>query len=389
MNLAENIPYISREKINKNCIDYRFKILYSIGIISVIASHLSGKGSIELNIQGWFNYNTYHMPLFMFSAGYFYKSKNMNNTCDYIYKKFKRLIFPIYLYNCFYGIYIQFLGKFGFNTKIRPFTFSILFIEPLEGSGFRNIKPSWFSSTLFFVESYNILKRKIISFLLNELNESIYLIFDSIISIKSIILSNKGYNKYHIYMVILRIIHLNIYYELGIFYKKHIERILKNIRNDIYCLHIFTFKLCFHLYYSKAPFFYYGMSQYYNYSPFTVIIISILGIAFWLRISEILEPLIGKNFYVNIIADNTFSIMINHLFSIDILKFLFSFISKKTKYFKNFNFKRFYSLDSHYIFLPNNVLQTGILYFLSCLALPIIIQKIINKIKYKIFSFIL
>ena len=52
MNLAENIPYISREKINKNCIDYRFKILYSIGIISVIASHLSGKGSIELNIQG-------------------------------------------------------------------------------------------------------------------------------------------------------------------------------------------------------------------------------------------------------------------------------------------------------------------------------------------------
>ena len=124
-------------------------------------------------------------------------------------------------------------------------------------------------------------------------------------------------------MVILRIIHLNIYYELGIFYKKHIERILKNIRNDIYCLHIFTFKLCFHLYYSKAPFFYYGMSQYYNYSPFTVIIISILGIAFWLRICEIFEPVLGKSYYINLIADNTYSIMMNHLLALDIIKFIF------------------------------------------------------------------
>ena len=145
-------------------------------------------------------------------------------------------------------------------------------------------------------------------------------------------------------------------------------------------------KLFFHLYYSRAPSFYYGESQYYNYSPFTVIIISILGISFWLRISEILEPILGQNFYVNIIADNTFSIMINHGLAIDLVKTFFAIISKYTKYCSDFNFKKYFALETSYIFIPNNVLQTGIIYLLSSLVFPIYIQIIINKIKNKIWK---
>ena len=90
MKNAEDFTLISSKKLNDNLkpyIDYRFKIIYTIGILSVIASHLVGKGSIELNIQGWFNYNTFHMPLFMFSAGYFFKNKNVNYAWIYIKKK--------------------------------------------------------------------------------------------------------------------------------------------------------------------------------------------------------------------------------------------------------------------------------------------------------------
>ena len=60
---------------NKYNIDYRFKIIYFIDIICVILSHCKRKASIELNIQGWFEYTTFHMPLFMFTAGYFFKKK--------------------------------------------------------------------------------------------------------------------------------------------------------------------------------------------------------------------------------------------------------------------------------------------------------------------------
>ena len=48
-----------KENFNKATIkiDYRFKIVYAIAILSVISDHCRGKGSIEFNIQGWFNYN--------------------------------------------------------------------------------------------------------------------------------------------------------------------------------------------------------------------------------------------------------------------------------------------------------------------------------------------
>lgn len=373
---------------NKNNIDYRYKIVYAIAMISVIAEHCRGRGSIELNIQDWFKYSSYHMPLFMFAAGYFYKSKYVNQTFSYIFKKFKKLIIPIYLYNFFYGFYIQALKKLGFRNNIRPFSFSIIFIEPLGGCGFKHITPSWFSSSLFYVEVYNILKRKSITFLRLEIHESIYFIIDLIISYISILLSNKGYNKITLYMHILRFSHLNIYYELGIYFNKHLEKKAKSIRSDIYFINIFILKLLFHLYYSNAPSFYYGMCIYDNYSPFTVITISILGIAFWIRLCEILDPILGKNYYVNVIADNTFSIMINHSLALDIIRTIFAVISKYTKFCQNFDFNRYYSMEMAYIYIPNNVAQSGIIYFLGCLIIPIIMQKLINKIKKNFFNYI-
>ena len=387
-----NIDYynslIINEKtiLNRPKVNYRFKIVYAIAMLSVIASHCRGKGSIEFNIQGWFNYGSFHMPLFMFSAGYFFKNKNVNHTCLYIYGKFKRLIIPIYLYNIFYGFYNHLLKNIGFEN-IRPFSFRIIFIEPSIGKGYRNVLPSWFCSALFCVQVYNILKRKLTTTIFKKkTHELFYLIIDFFISSYSVILSNKGYNNITAYRIILRFTHLNIYYELGIFYKNDIEAFVENIKSDIYFIIIFTLKLLFHLYYSKEINFYYGASQYYNYSPLTVIIISILGISFWIRICRILEPILGTIFYINIIADNTYSIMINHLAAIDIIKMFFAFISKKTHYCKNFDFKRFYLFDSSYIYIPNNVRQSGILYFISSLYIPIIIQKAIDNIK-KIINF--
>ena len=389
----KKIEFLSDFKIIKNLekenakIDYRFKIIYAIAMISVIADHLRGQGSLELNIQGWFNYSSYHMPLFMFSAGYFFKSKNIRQLFNYTKRKFKRLILPLYEYNFFYGLIIQCMEKIGFK-HIRNFNFTIIFLEPLAGSGFHYIGPAWFSSNLFFVEVYNILKRKFIFLLTNKINEfePIYLAFDILMSFISVIISNKGYNKTFINIRILRFMHLNIYYELGIFYGKHLECIINQIPNDFYFLCIFSVKLCFHVFYSKTPVFFYGKSEYYGYNAFTVIIISILGILFWVRIANNLEPILGINFYINNIADNTFSIMINHLFVIHCVESFFLIISKTTKYCKDFNSVRFYSFDLRYIYIPNQVLQIGIIYFLNCLFIPIIIQKIINKLK-KIIKF--
>ena len=117
-NLLLEIKHKNKQLESK--IDYRFKIVYFIAMLSVISSHCNGKGSIELNIQGWMNYRSFHMPLFMFAAGYFFKNKNINNTFDYISRKFKKLILRIYLYNLFYGFYLQIL-KMILKIKYKTF----------------------------------------------------------------------------------------------------------------------------------------------------------------------------------------------------------------------------------------------------------------------------
>ena len=215
-------------------IDYRFKLLYSLAMMSVIAEHCRGKGSIELNMQGWFNYSSYHMPLFMFAAGYFFKQNNVNNSIKYTYNKFKKLIIPIFIYNFFYGFYIQFLKKLKFKNHTRSFSFKILFIEPFIGAGFKHITPSWFSATLFYVEVYNILKRKIFLTIFKfDLNELLYFVIDFVFSYYSVYLFNKGYNKKIFYIVVLRTAHLNIYYQLGILYKKTLEKNIQKINKRL------------------------------------------------------------------------------------------------------------------------------------------------------------
>ena len=100
------------------------------------------------------------------------------------------------------------------------------------------------------------------------------------------------------------------------------------------------------------------MSNYHKTEPLTVIMISFLGIFFWMRFCEIFEPILGKNFYINIIADNTYSIMINHSLSQDIIRYIFFFISKYTKYCKNFDKKRFFNMDPKYIYIPSSGCST-------------------------------
>ena len=371
----------SYKKIYLQKIDYRFKLLYAIGMISVICNHCMGTASLEFNLQGWFNYRSFHMPLFMFAAGYFFKESNVNNTKKYILLKIKKFLIPIYIYNIFYGLYIEIKKHFGYKNS--DLCFNTIFIKPLRGRGFLYINPAWFSIYLLYVEIYNILKRKFVSLFKIKLNEFIYFIIDFIFSYFTVIYSNKGYNKIILYNVILGFMHLNIYYQLGIFFRKILENYFKKINNDIYFIFIFLSKLCIHIYYKKEPGFYYGGANFYNYPPFIVIFISILGIFFWLRICEIFEPALGKSYYINLIADNTYSIMINHLLALDIIKFIFFLIKKYTKFCNDFNVKKYTNMDVFYFYIPYKIKQIGIFYFLNCFIFPILFEKIKNFLKYK------
>ena len=77
----------------------QFRILSALGIIFVVAGHL-GYNVFELG--GLFPYYSFHVFIFLFVAGYFYKEEAETNILHYILKKCRSLLLPY-----FDGIYFM------------------------------------------------------------------------------------------------------------------------------------------------------------------------------------------------------------------------------------------------------------------------------------------
>lgn len=66
-------------------IDYRFKILYAIGMVIIVAGHC-WNGGISLFYE-WFPPYAFHLPLFAFASGYFYKNSHEGGAKSIFGKK--------------------------------------------------------------------------------------------------------------------------------------------------------------------------------------------------------------------------------------------------------------------------------------------------------------
>lgn len=113
----------------------------------------------------------------------------------------------------------------------------------------------------------------------------------------------------------------------------------------------------------------------------TPIIASITGILFWLKISEVLEPVLGDNKIVNYISNNTYDIMQHHLFWIFLTNFIIFEISGILN-LKGFNVSRFRS--TIYYAYTFGVSQVQIIYTIICIAMPVLVRYSYEKLSVKI-----
>lgn len=90
----------------------QFRILSALGIIFVVAGHL---GYRAFDLGGLFPYYSFHVYIFLFVSGYFYKEEAEKNIGRYIKKKCIALLVPYFFLNLFYGILAQILHKVGFS----------------------------------------------------------------------------------------------------------------------------------------------------------------------------------------------------------------------------------------------------------------------------------
>lgn len=362
------------EPETKPTVDYRFKIIYALAMIMVVGGHCFG-GGIDINFSAWFPAYELHLALFMFSAGYFYKKSSESNVKKYIIKKIKKLIIPLYIYNFIYGIIVQLLKLKGFKIG-SELSIRTLFIDQITtGHQFRYNLGGWFVIPLFMIEIYNILLRKIFAKI--NLPEYIYFLINILLGAIGNYISYKGYNTGW-WLVLARMMHFLPYFGLGIFYKNCFEEYEKKISTEHLLLLIFIVKSYMLIAGCKQSFSPAWCNDF-SKNPFTPIIVAFLGIFFYMRLATILEPVIGKNKYLNLIADNTYSIMINHFIFFMGVKTLFAIISKLTDHCSGFDWVK-YKTDIWYYYIPKGT-QSLIIYLAAGIIGPISIQLLINRIK--------
>lgn len=352
-------------------INQQFLLLQAIGIVLVVIGH---KGGISLFFD-WFPAYSFHMPLFIFISGYFYKNENDKNLRNFILNKVNKLIIPYFIWNFIYGVIIYILKLKDIVIFGEDFSFRNLFIEPwIGGHQFIFNLAAWFVLALFIVQIIYILVRWLYRRIYFK-NEYILLGILLVIGCLAIINANegniKGWN-----LTIIRAMFLLPIYHMGYLYKEKLEQ-KDNLNNWIYFFFLFIIQFILIKKYRSLAFTVVWFNDFNRNNILLPYITSITGIMFWLRISRIMLPSIKDSKIISYIGKNTWTVMMHHIFIFFLINLIISLIAPSIG-LQGFDYNKF-RRDIYYTYTPG-VEQFKFFYVVAGIFVPLGIKYIFNKL---------
>ena len=364
-----------------------FCILSALAIIMVAAGHL---GYSILTLGELFPYYSFHIPLFMFISGYFYRESEEEHPIQYIKKKVFRLLVPYLIWNLVYGIVASVMRTCGF-TMGETVSFRTLFIEPfLHGYQFIYNYASWFVPVLFVVEILNLFARLVIRQLgkgfTNYLSQSqcdwsaatewIMLIGSLIVGMVTVQLAIGGH-VWGNYKAAGRILFLFPCYQMGRFYHEKLEK-HDTLGNLPYFAIVVTVQTLLNICCRGLAFSSVWCTGFAN-GPVIPYVTSVTGIAFWLRIARVLTPVAGDSREVRYLGRNTYAVMMHHVMVFMLIKAVIAGIAANTGLCGDFDFEQFYT-NIDYIYLVRGSEQFKMVYLALGVILPLALQYGLGRV---------
>ncbi len=196
-----------------------FGVLSALAILMIVAGHL---GYDILTVGGLFPYYSFHVPLFLFISGYFYREEEEDDPFVYLKKKAKRLLLPYFIWNVVYGVIAWALRAFGGFSMGEAISLKTLFLSPfLNGYQFIYHYAAWFVPVLFLIEVMNLCMR----LLLKRLHcHSEWLILLGTLAVGMLVVQFAIEGRvWGLYKTPGRILFLYPCFQMGQFYKKKLE----------------------------------------------------------------------------------------------------------------------------------------------------------------------
>lgn len=354
--------------------NWQFRILYFWAILFVVCGH-AGLNNIGGGvISDLLPIKSFHLGIFAFGAGYFFWKHINDKTFKIIKYKFKKTIIPLYIWTFIYGLVIQVLHNFGYKIGLTLSLKNLLWTPLYSGHAYIFNLGSWFLVPLFMLHSFTALIKP----LLKKKNGSIIVfIFYLLLGMLGIELS---FSLKREWLLLTRFLYFLPFFGLGLLYKDKLEN-KDTSSNMLYFSIILIIKFII-IYFSGKAISYSPANMVYFENFYLPYINGFLGIAFWLRVSKILIPLLKNNKLVNIISKNTFAIMMHHMLGFFLLNCFWLFLSLNFKFINGFNVESF-SSQMYYMYLPKKLNQFKILYVISGIGISLLIDKIIKLLKGK------
>lgn len=307
-----------------------FMIFSAINIIFVVDAH----AWTSLNIMTrYLSYNMFFMQAFIFISGYFFAWKDDLSITKYIVKKIKNLMIPYYIWWFLYALFLWLLYKFT-NIKIgADITLNNLILGPWKGGECWNFaNPSWFVCCLFLIQMVYILIRCICKRFWNDWIALVVFIVISVYGTNYVTVNSIIPQWCNLYRVAI----LLCFYQIGIVYRKYIEKWVHKMSGIAVCTLALAFIAIYTGVYGWNEFYFNsllwskpGMEQFGMMAGMRPVITGIVGILFWLKISQALVPVLENNRLVNFISNHTFEIMFNHIIFIWIVNLLLIRLNNK------------------------------------------------------------
>ena len=353
-------------------------IYAAINIMCIVDAHAWSSLGFALN---YLPYNMFIIPAFIFNSGYFFVYKEEMSLLQFTKGKLKKLILPYYIWWFIYATLVFFLNlafgiKIGWDVNLKS-----LFVGPwISGECWAFNNPSWFVCTLFCVQFVYFVIRKALAKIWNDW---VFLLLLTVLSIyTTYFVSLHTVNQYltNCYRTMI----LLWFYQFAILFRAHMEGGFKKCSGMIFCASCFLITAFLGQVFQGVTFAFNrltwngdGMNGMENYAGVYLLLVGLLGILFWLKISQLLVPAAENSKIINFISNHTFEIMINHVIFMWLINLLLVLLSGSIDLF-DFN-KEIAINDPWYRWLGANWIRY--LYFVAGMLGSMLVAFLTDKVK--------
>ncbi|MBQ4265021.1 MAG: hypothetical protein IJB85_05865 [Clostridia bacterium] len=352
--------------------NFVFRALYLIAIVLVVDGHTT-LGDM-FSMDGLFRYYSFHLMLFAFGAGYFFKFHG--DVMQDIAVRAKRLLLPLYIWNAVYGVGAALLRRFGGFEIGETLSLYTLLIAPIaNGEHFVWNLGSWFIFPLFLSQIiYGLIRRMAVLWKDREWITFVLCLLPGCAAVQIC----HADMQHLLPLFLLRTLILLPGYAGGQLYKRTLEK-RDTLPTVPYLLVIVILRALLCIRYENLAYLL-SSCTYFVCDAFGVYFGAALAIAFFLRIAHLITPYVKKSRLALYISRHTFDIMMHHFMGFFALNSIFLIFNALGIGATDFSVKSFRTIYS-YNYAPGGRSEWNVLYLLAGIFFSLGVAWLTDTIK--------